>query len=468
MSKNTVDDIYRKISKWTDDIKKDTKYYGVGTVQNQTQLINGATINRLNEDRSFSYEFKENAIYAFGLLDGYNGTWAVDLVDQSILTNTYFDHLDTLQKKNDDEVFEILTNEFQKTEELLRDNSYDILLKIADINVQLDMIKKGTPEYQERQREIKYHNAQINSGVFALVSLVIDNRLFVANVGPINCFVCLVDKEDKYKLKVVPLQTDHSLANIDEVMRLIKIKADITDLDQNHLAIKYTRCLGDFKIKSQYQEHDVLRSCTEVPILAKPDHPIKSILIDDSYLFVGIYSDAVGKAILEIDPRIDNVNIKITDMLINKIISEQTLNSAAQSVLDEVKRSYDDKFISKYSERDDLTLVVRSFDSNIKNRLLTFQNQVKNEIETTQINSTINSTIESTINSYDDETDEQENTIDKQAEYIKSLLDENDKVKNYIDFDQINEVIKEDLEFEQFVDELLGLVNGTNIECEAN
>ncbi len=113
-------------------------------------------------------------------------------------------------------------------------------------------------------------------------------------------------------------------------------------------------------------------------------------------------------------------------------------------------------------------MVVRSFDSNIKNRLLTFQNQVKNEIETTQINSTINSTIESTINSYDDETDEQENTIDKQAEYIKSLLDENDKVKNYIDFDQINEVIKEDLEFEQFVDELLGLVNGTNIECEAN
>jgi hypothetical protein len=70
-------------------------------------------------------------------------------------------------------------------------------------------------------------------------------RLFVANVGPINCFVCLVDKEDKYKLKVVPLQTDHSLANIDEVMRLIKIKADITDLDQNHLAIKYTRCLGN-------------------------------------------------------------------------------------------------------------------------------------------------------------------------------------------------------------------------------
>ena len=29
--------------------------------------------------------------------DGYNGSWTVDLVDQYILTNMYFDHLETLQ-----------------------------------------------------------------------------------------------------------------------------------------------------------------------------------------------------------------------------------------------------------------------------------------------------------------------------------------------------------------------------------
>ena len=140
--------------------------------------------------------------------------------------------------------------------------------------------------------------------------------------------------------------------------------------------------------------------------------------------------------------------------------------SAAQSVLDEVKRSYDDKFISKYSERDDLTLVVRSFDLNIKNRLLNFQTQVKNEIESTQMNSTMNSTLNSTINSYDDDTDEQGNTIDKQAEYIKSLLDENDKVKSYINFGTLNKVIQEDVEFQQLTEDLKGLVNVTNEECE--
>jgi len=53
------------------------------------------------------------------------------------------------------EVFEILTNEFQKTEELLRDNSYDILLKIADINVQLDMVNRYA-QYQLSTSQVKF------------------------------------------------------------------------------------------------------------------------------------------------------------------------------------------------------------------------------------------------------------------------------------------------------------------------
>ena len=80
----------------------------------------------------------------------------------------------------------------------------------------------------------------------------------------------------------------------------------------------------------------------------------------------------------------------------------------------------------------------------------------------------MNSTLNSTINSYDDEIDDQGNTVDKQAEYIKSLLDENDKVKSYIDFDTLNKVIQEDTEFQQLTDDLLGLVNGINEECENN
>ena len=64
----------------------------------------------------------------------------------------------------------------------------------------------------------------------------------------------------------------------------------------------------------------------------------------------------------------------IARMLIGKIISEQTLNSAAQSVLDEIKRAYDDKYANTDYEREDLTLIVRVFDPNIKNRLIQIEN----------------------------------------------------------------------------------------------
>ncbi len=40
---------------------------------------------------------KENQIYAYGILDGFNNTWIVDLIEQCLLTNMYFDHLPKLE-----------------------------------------------------------------------------------------------------------------------------------------------------------------------------------------------------------------------------------------------------------------------------------------------------------------------------------------------------------------------------------
>ena len=70
-------------------------------------------------------------------------------------------------------------------------------------------------------------------------------------------------------------------------------------------------------------------------------------------------------------------------MLIGKIISEQTLNSAAQSALDEIKRAYDDKYVNTDYEREDLTLIVRVFDTNIKNRLIQIENYADQMSSTT-------------------------------------------------------------------------------------
>ena len=40
---------------------------------------------------------KENEIFAYGIIDGFNGTWTVDFVEQCLMSNICFDHLYNLQ-----------------------------------------------------------------------------------------------------------------------------------------------------------------------------------------------------------------------------------------------------------------------------------------------------------------------------------------------------------------------------------
>lgn len=101
------------------------RYFGVGSVSKQIQYPNGTRVDMPSEDRSFSYEYmhkliyfllffilfvliynyflllrlKENEIYAYGILDGFNGSWTVDFIEQCLLSNIYFDHLFSLQSK---------------------------------------------------------------------------------------------------------------------------------------------------------------------------------------------------------------------------------------------------------------------------------------------------------------------------------------------------------------------------------
>ena len=291
------------------------------------------------------------------------------------------------------------------------------------------------------QREIKLLNNQLNSGVFALVALIVDKRLFIANVGQVNCFLCLIDKNSQNKIKVVATQTDHTISNVQEVLRLVDLKANIKDLENletdENIAFKYTRCLGDFKSKANYQEYDIFKECSSSPIIAQPDHPPKSIKIEDNYLFMVMYSEAVGQAIKSTNPNLQNTEIALTEMLLPKIISEQTLNSAAQSVLDEIKRTYDDKFAESYSERGDFTLLIRSFHSDLKNRLddLVSQNFLENSFTDTNFSNNSFSSSDSENTDY--------NSIKE--------------VNSYVDLDELNELIKNDDQLNQLVEDLKSL-----------
>jgi TAK1-binding protein 1 len=107
----------------------------------------------------------------------------------------------------------------------------------------------------ENIKEIRKLDKQISSGASAIISLVIENRLFVANVGNSHCFICLFNKETLEKSLLI-LEKDHSLKSWNEIKRLSDLNVDIDallDSSRNDYVIN-TRFIGGFELKNYYQE----------------------------------------------------------------------------------------------------------------------------------------------------------------------------------------------------------------------
>jgi serine/threonine protein phosphatase PrpC len=110
----------------------------------------------------------------------------------------------------------------------------------------------------ENRKEIAEIDKKIDSGAFATISLLIDDRLYVANVGTVHCFVCTYNKRT-FEKRVTTMESAHTLTNISEMLRLADLKADVQEAllkgrSSSGGFITYTRCLGDFKHKLYYHE----------------------------------------------------------------------------------------------------------------------------------------------------------------------------------------------------------------------
>lgn len=389
MNKN-IPDIFRQKSKWTDDIKKDTKFCGIGTVNNQIHLQNGQKHEAPSEDRSFAYEFIENEIYAYGLLDGYSGSISVDLAEQCILTDMYFDQLTTLKTKKNDEIIEILKSEFEKTEQTLAANFQEKIVERGTLTINSSELQKGTNEYDNYLKELKKIDNYLNSGCFAFISLLVENRLFLATVGTSHCFLLKYDNDGAY---VATFQINHKISNLEEMKRLNDLKADILVSEGACTKTQiFTRCLGDFNSKHFYTENPIFKNCIKPPITSIPGYYNSPEIIDDSSLCMIIYSDGLAQVMNQINLDDEDRDGQIAQRVMEKIIDNQTLNSAAQSVVDEIKREFDDKNDSEYSEREDMTLILRVFHPNIKSKLQDVERKT-NTVEDVEASITFTSTL---------------------------------------------------------------------------
>ncbi len=147
----------------------------------------------------------------------------------------------------DQEILQVLNDEFNQAETTLQDNQQEILLERASIAIESADLKKGTLQYVSLKKKKDSLDKELDSGLFAMIALVVDKRLFVTNVGTSHCFLFRYNEASNEK-DVVSVETEHKVKNRLEFNRLFKLNATLDNPEQ------MTRCLGDFKLKLYYDE----------------------------------------------------------------------------------------------------------------------------------------------------------------------------------------------------------------------
>ena len=155
-----------------------------------------------------------------------------------------------------------------------------------------------------------------------------------------------------------------------------------------------------------------------------------------------MYSDALGKAIEKTGFTSDLVDEKIAGLLIEKIKTERSLSSAAQSVVDEIKRDYDNACISgEVALREDLTLIVRVFRNDLKKELVDEDYSITSLIFSSDPDNTIGTSI-----AYD--------SLPTEVENVSQNFDAEGLVIPYVDFSLYNQMIENNLDIKNVLDSL--------------
>ncbi|MED6281672.1 hypothetical protein CHARACLAT_024074 [Characodon lateralis] len=136
-----------------------------------------------------------------------------------------------------------------------------------------------------------------------------------------------------------------------------------------------TRRLGDYRVKINYNEIDLLSAAKAKPIIAEPEihgtHPLDSVTG-----FLLLMSEGLINA-LESAHGPEQVNQEIVAMVAAELAQQTSLEAVAQSVVERVKRLHHDVFVSGRqraaycSRHEDMTLLIRTINYPLADAALT-------------------------------------------------------------------------------------------------
>ena len=335
----------------------------MGSSANEVYKPDGGRIpNGLHsfEDRSFRFKREEYGLCLYGVFDGFSGA-QVRMVTRPSLPQV----ADFVMKRLP---AELLLGQLvpDLPPEMVREQ-----LKQAFVSVDREyfgsigdrlaarMVMRGEEERPGRQAQLAELEEQVSSGCVAAVALLLNNQIYVANVGDCSAFL-VHSAGGPGGLALTPLSVEHTLHNEDERLRLRHLGHGGEQLGGH----SYTRCFGDYPVKGGHREVPALAGCRDEPVIPEPEVQGPLVVEEELQLLVlatRSLLDAVAR-VTGAEPRTEVAR------LISRHLEEQpaaSLSTVAQAAVDQVVR-----MLAQQAEvdsgpglvcREDMTLLVRTF-----------------------------------------------------------------------------------------------------------
>uniref|UniRef100_A0A8C2GQK4 TGF-beta activated kinase 1/MAP3K7 binding protein 1 n=1 Tax=Cyprinus carpio TaxID=7962 RepID=A0A8C2GQK4_CYPCA len=302
---------------WTDDLPL-CQLCGVGSAPNCVYGPDGkGTQSHPNEDGHFC--FSTECCFLYGVFNGYDGSRVASFVSQRLTAELLLGQLST--GHTDADVRRILSQAFDVVEKSYFETIDDALAEKANLQTQLPEVRTN------------------------------------------RALLCKTTSDGQNQ--VIQIGRAHTTDNDDELSRLAQLGLDPVRLRQTGLISgqSSTRRIGDYKVKFYHTDIDVLSAAKQKPIISEPEiHGGQSLEGVTGFLL--LMSEGLIKA-LESAHGPEQVNQEIVAMVAAELAQQSSLEAAAQSVVERVKRLHHDAYVSgrqrapHCGRHEDMTLLIR-------------------------------------------------------------------------------------------------------------
>lgn len=359
---------------WTDDLPL-CQLCGVGTAPNCVYGPDGKS-SQMHPNEDCHFRFSTECCFLYGIFNGYDGGRVASFVSQCLTAELLLGQLNSGHADTD--VRRVLTQAFDLVEQSYFDSIDDLLAEKANLQAQLPegaTFHQLSSQNQKLVEKLKALEQEVSGGATAVVALILNNKLYVANVGTNRALLCKYTSDRQNQ--VMQIGRDHTTDNEDELARLAQLGVDTTRLRQTGLigGQSSLRRIGDYKVKFSYTDIDVLSGSKSKPIVAEPEiHGGQSL--DGVTGFLLLMSEGLIKA-LESAHGAEQANQEMVAMVAAELTQQGSVEAAAQSVVERVRRLHHDAYASgrqraaHCSRHEDMTLLIRTINYPVSDGSLT-------------------------------------------------------------------------------------------------